>query len=65
MGGLHLEAGLEDALAVMALPSKYRRRLKSTNMQEGLIQEIRRRERVIRIFAERGLGTTAHRRAPG
>lgn len=45
-----LENGLEDALAVMALPAKYRRRLKSTNMQERLIQEIRRRERVIRIF---------------
>jgi len=45
-----LERGLEDALAVLALPSKYRRRLKSTNMQERLIQEIRRRERVIRIF---------------
>ncbi|MFQ5589394.1 MAG: transposase [Nitrospiria bacterium] len=45
-----LENGLEDALAVMALPSKYRRRLKSTNMQERLIQEVRRRERVIRIF---------------
>jgi len=45
-----LEAGLEDALAVLALPEKYRRRLKSTNMQERLIQEIRRRERVIRIF---------------
>lgn len=34
----------------LALPEKYRRRLKSTNMQERLIQEIRRRERVIRIF---------------
>lgn len=45
-----LEAGLEDALVVLALPEKYRRRLKSTNMQERLIQEVRRRERVIRIF---------------
>ncbi|RMH22281.1 MAG: IS256 family transposase [Gammaproteobacteria bacterium] len=56
-----LEEGLEDALAVLALPEKYRRRLKSTNMQERLIQEIRRRERVIRIFpnedsAERLIG---------
>jgi len=56
-----LEDGLEDALAVLALPEKYRRRLKSTNMQERLIQEIRRRERVIRIFpnedsAERLIG---------
>ena len=36
-----------------ALPEKYRRRLKPTNMQERLIQEIRRRERVIRIFPTR------------
>ena len=45
-----LEEGLEDALVVLGLPEKYRRRMKSTNMQERLIQEIRRRERVIRIF---------------
>ncbi len=45
-----LENGLEDALAVMALPDKYWKRLKSSNMQERLIQEVRRRERVIRIF---------------
>ena len=46
----NLENGLKDALALYALPAKYRRRLKSTNMQERLIQEVRRRERVIRIF---------------
>ena len=45
-----LEAGFDDAMAVMALPEKYRRRLKTTNMQERLNEEIRRRERVIRIF---------------
>jgi putative transposase len=45
-----LEAAFEDALAVMVLPEKYRRRLRSTNMQERLNEEIRRRERVIRIF---------------
>jgi transposase-like protein len=37
-------------LAVMALPEKYRKRLRITNMQERLNEEIRRRERVIRIF---------------
>jgi transposase-like protein len=42
-----LESGLEDALAVMALPAKYRRRMKSTNMQERLIQEVRRRIAVV------------------
>ena len=36
---------------VLALPTKYRRRMKSTKMQERLIQEERRRERVIRIFS--------------
>jgi len=45
-----LEDGLEDALAVYALPTKYRRRLRTSNMQERLNQEVRRRERVIRIF---------------
>ena len=42
-----LEAGFEDAMAVMALPEKYRKRLRSTNLQERLNEEIRRRERVI------------------
>jgi len=32
-----LEQGLEDALAVLALPGKYRKRMKSSNMQERLI----------------------------
>jgi len=37
-------------MAVMALPEKYRRRLRTTNMMERLNEEIRRRERVIRVF---------------
>jgi transposase-like protein len=45
-----LELGLEDATAVLRLPEKYRRRLRTTNMVERLIQEVRRREKVIRIF---------------
>ncbi len=45
-----LEAGFEDAMAVMALPVRYRKRLRTTNVVERLNQEIRRRERVIRIF---------------
>lgn len=60
-GSPDVEAGLEDAIAVLALPAKYRRRLRTTNMVERLIKEIRRRERVIRIFpnsasAERLIG---------
>jgi len=56
-----LETGLEDAIAVLALPAKYRRRLRTTNGARRLIEEIRRRERVIRIFpnsasAERLIG---------
>jgi transposase-like protein len=45
-----LEAGVEDALAVLALPAYYRKRLRTTNSVERLNEEIRRRERVIRIF---------------
>lgn len=48
-----LERGIEDATAVLALPSKYRRRLRTTNMVERFIEEIRRREKVIRIFPNR------------
>jgi transposase-like protein len=45
-----LEDGFDDATAVLALPPKYRRRLRTTNMVERLIEEIRRRERVVRFF---------------
>lgn len=45
-----LELGFEAATTVLALPEKYRRRLRTTNMVERLIEEMRRRERVIRIF---------------
>jgi len=45
-----LQKGLEEATAVLALPGKYRRRLRTTNMIERLIEELRRREKEIRIF---------------
>ena len=45
-----LEDGFDDAMAVMVLPEKYRRRLRTTNMMERLNEEIRRRERVVRVF---------------
>jgi len=45
-----LQDGLFDATAVLALPEKYHRWLRTTNMLERLIQEVRRREKVIRIF---------------
>lgn len=45
-----LEAAFDDAVAVVSLPPSYRKRLRTTNSQERLNEEIRRRERVIRIF---------------
>jgi transposase-like protein len=48
-----LERGFDDATAVLALPLAYRKRLRTSNGQERLNEEIRRRERVIRIFPNR------------
>ena len=48
-----LEDAFQDAAAVLALPERYRMRLRKTNGVERLNQEIRRRERVIRIFPNR------------
>ena len=45
-----LEQGFDDATAVLILPERYRKRLRTTNSIERLNEEIRRRERVIRIF---------------
>lgn len=45
-----LENGFDDATAVLSLPERYRKKLRTTNTVERLNQEIRRRERVIRIF---------------
>ena len=48
-----LEDGFDDVTAVLVLPERYRRRLHMTNGVERLNEEIRRRERVIRIFPNR------------
>ncbi|WP_244865243.1 IS256 family transposase, partial [Xylanibacillus composti] len=48
-----LETGFDDATAVLSLPEKYRKRLRTTNSVERLNEEVRRRERVIRIFPNR------------
>lgn len=48
-----LEEGFDDATAVLSLPEKYRKRLRTTNLVERLNEEVRRRERVIRIFPNR------------
>lgn len=48
-----LEEGFDDATAVLALPERYRKRLRTTNSVERMNEEIRRREHVIRIFPNR------------
>ena len=45
-----LENGLDDGIAVLLLPQRYRQRLRTSNLAERMNEEIRRRERVIRIF---------------
>ena len=45
-----LENGLEDGIAALHLPQRYRQRLRTSNLAERMNEEIRRRERVIRIF---------------
>ena len=45
-----LEEGFDDIMAVMSLPEKYRKRLRTSNSIERLNEEIRRRDRVIRIY---------------
>lgn len=45
-----LEEGSDEAMAVMALPERYRKRLRTTNALERPNEESRRRERAVRIF---------------
>ena len=45
-----LEEGFDDVMAVMSLPKKYRQRFRTSNGVERLNEEIRRRDRVIRIY---------------
>lgn len=45
-----VETAFDEVTAVIGLPRKYRRRLRTSNMLERLNEEVRRRERVIRIF---------------
>lgn len=48
-----LEDGFDDITAVLSLPERYRKRLRTTNGMERLNEEIRRRDRVIRIYPNR------------
>lgn len=45
-----LDEAFDDITTVLILPLKYRKRLRTTNGVERLNEEVRRRERVIRIF---------------
>ena len=45
-----IEEAFDDITAVLNLPKKYRKRLRTTNSAERMNEELRRRERVIRIF---------------
>ena len=45
-----LDEGFEDSMTIMALPSKYRVRIRTSNMIERENRELRRRENVIQIF---------------
>lgn len=45
-----LDEGFEDSMTIMALPSKYRIVLRTSNVIERENREIRRREKVIQIF---------------
>ncbi len=46
----HFEEHLEECLSCLAFPESHRRRIRTTNGQERLNQEIKRRTRVVRIF---------------
>jgi len=45
-----LDEGFDDVTGVFGLPAEYRRRLRTSNSIERMNEELRRRERVIRIF---------------
>lgn len=45
-----LDSGFEDSMTIMVLPSKYRLSLRTSNMLERENGELRKREKVIKIF---------------
>lgn len=46
----HIEENIEECLACLSFPEGHRRRIRTTNGQERLNQEIKRRTLVVRIF---------------
>ena len=51
------DRGLEDAMTVLQLPLRYQQRLRTSNLAERVNEEIRRRQRVIRIFPNEDAAT--------
>ena len=49
---LRLEAGVEETLSYMTFPSEHWTRLRSNNMLERIMKEIRRRTRVVGAFPD-------------
>jgi putative transposase len=49
----HLDEHVEECLTCLAFPESHRKRIRTTNGQERLNQEIKRRTRVVRIFPNR------------
>jgi putative transposase len=49
----HIEEHVEECLTCLAFPESHRRRIRTTNGQERLNQEIKRLTRVVRIFPNR------------
>lgn len=50
---LNLEEGVEDTLVVYSFPASHRRKLRTTNLPERYMREIKRRTRVVGIFPNR------------
>jgi len=48
-----LREGLEDTLAVLAVPEHQRRKLASTNLLENIMKRLKKRTRVVSIFPNR------------
>lgn len=49
----HIEEHIEECLSCLSFPESHQRRIRTTNGQERLNQEIKRRTRVVRIFPNR------------
>ena len=50
-----LDEGFEDAMTVMVLPMKLRKKLRTSNHIERLNKELKRRSKVIDVFPKPGI----------